>query len=259
MVSSDPPLTPLYPPIEPSTSTHLKVSSLHTIFYEVCGNPDGIPVVFVHGGPGGGIEPRARRFFDPAAYRIVLFDQRGCGRSTPLGSLVDNTTADLIADMEALRAALNIDAWVLFGGSWGSTLSLAYAQAHPSRARALILRGIFALRRSEIDWLYERGGAGMLAPNDWERYVQGLPEDRRDAPRLLDAFHETFLGVDGEAAKKAALAWSGWEGATSYFVKPKVAMKYDEEDFAVVFARIEVRTTYRRSFWGAFCSVEWRV
>lgn len=240
MTASTSSLNQLYPDVDALAWGHLQVSSVHQIYWEEMGNPGGIPVVFVHGGPGGGIEPKCRRFFDPAAYRIILFAQRGCGKSTPLGSIEANTTQDLISDMELLREDRKVSSWVLFGGSWGSTLSLAYAQTHPDRVRALILRGIFAARRQEIDWLYERDGAGMLAPADWQAYIAGLPEDMRDAPRLLDAFHEVFNGQDEEVAKKAAVSWSSWEGATSYFMKPKTSMKYEQPDFAVVFARIEV-------------------
>lgn len=219
-------LTPFLPLASPS-------------YWEEAGNPEGIPVVFVHGGPGGGIEPRCRRFFDPAAYRIVLFSQRGCGASTPLGSVEDNTTWDLVSDMEALRTARGIDSWVVFGGSWGSTLSLAYAVSHAGRVRALVLRGIFTVRREEVDWFYERGGAGALAPQEFARYVAGLPEGLRGAPRLVDAFDAVLNGGDAAAAGKAALAWSAWEGATSYFKPPDGPMKYTEPDFAAVFARIE--------------------
>lgn len=254
-----PPLTELYPPLEATSSGHLKVSPLHTIFYEEAGNPaSDLVALFVHGGPGGGIEPKCRRFFDPSTYRIILFDQRGCGKSTPLGCTEENTTADLIADIEALRASLSIPSWLLFGGSWGSTLSLAYAQAHPDRVRGLVLRGIFALRRREIDWLYERGGAEMLAPDAWADYVAGLPEGMREAPRLLDAFHDVFNGDDEAAKKKAALAWSGWEGATSYFVRPEAPIKFDEPDFAAVFARIEVRAFWERRCWARTSSEAWR-
>jgi proline iminopeptidase len=157
----------LYPEIEPYDAGKLRVSALHEIYYEQCGNPKGKPVVFLHGGPGGGIEPRHRRFFDPDAYRIVLFDQRGCGRSTPYASLVDNTTWHLVADMEALRERLGIDRWQVFGGSWGSTLALAYAQKHPERTSELVLRGIFMLRPAELEWFYQEG-ASAIFPDAWE-------------------------------------------------------------------------------------------
>lgn len=193
----------------------------------------------MHGGPGGGIEPKCRQFFDPSFYRIVLFAQRGCGQSTPRGSLKANTTQHLVADMEALRATLGIESWALFGGSWGSTLSLAYAQTHPERVTALVLRGIFAVRRAEVDWLYERQGAAMLAPVEFSEYVRGLPERLRDAPRLLDAFDEVFNATDEDEKAAAAVAWSSWEGATSYFHKPPGSLKYSDPGFAAVFARIE--------------------
>jgi proline iminopeptidase len=209
-------------------------------YWEEAGNPAGTPILFVHGGPGGGIEAKCRQFFDPAYYRVILFEQRGCGRSTPLGSISANTTQHLIADMEALREDRDVESWALFGGSWGSTLSLAYAQEHPERVTALVLRGIFAVRKAEVDWLYERGGAGMLAPLEFEEYLRGLPERLRGKKRLLEAFSEVFCGENEEEARAAALAWSSWEGATSYFRKPAGAMKYNDQDFAVVFARIEV-------------------
>src|SRR5512145_2478494 len=176
----------LYPAIEPYNSGMLRVSGDHEIYYEECGNPNGKPAVFVHGGPGAGCDNRARRFFDPDAYRIVLFDQRGCGRSRPHASLVDNTTWHLVADMEQLREHLGIDRWLVFGGSWGSTLALAYAQAHSRRVTELVLRGIFMLRKAEIDWFYQQG-ASALFPDRWEHYLAPIP--RRERGDLVRAFH----------------------------------------------------------------------
>ncbi|MGZ6801270.1 MAG: alpha/beta fold hydrolase, partial [Mycobacteriaceae bacterium] len=173
----------LYPQIEPHTAGHLDVGDGQQMYYEVSGNPDGKPVVFLHGGPGGGTGPKNRRVFDPTAYRIVLLDQRGCGRSTPHvadgADLAVNTTQKLIADIEALRVHLKVDRWQVFGGSWGSTLALAYAQSHPERVTELVLRGIFLLRRSEIDWYYN-GGAGNLFPELWERFLAPVPEEDRN-------------------------------------------------------------------------------
>lgn len=165
----------LYPSIEPFDHGMLKVSDLHTLYYEQCGNPEGKPVVFLHGGPGGGCNPNCRRFFDPAAYRIILFDQRGCGRSTPQAELTDNTTWDVVADIERLREHLGVDRWQVFGGSWGSTLALAYAETHPDRVSELVLRGIFMLRRSELEWFYQKG-ADALYPDAWETFLAAIPK-----------------------------------------------------------------------------------
>src|SRR5699024_5427706 len=169
----------LYPPIEPYDSGMLSVSDIHTLYYEQCGNPNGKPVVFLHGGPGGGCGPDNRRFFDPTAYRIVLFDQRGCGRSTPHAELTDNTTWHLVDDIERLRQHLDIDRWQVFGGSWGSTLSLAYAETHPDRVTELVLRGIFMLRRQELEWFYQGTGAAWVYPDTWEGFRDAIPEGER--------------------------------------------------------------------------------
>src|SRR5438132_274586 len=175
-----------YPPIESYNSGMLKVSDLHTIYYEESGNPKGQPAVFVHGGPGGGTQPEHRRFFDPAHYRIILFDQRGCGKSTPHAELADNTTWDLVADMEKLREHLAIDRWLVFGGSWGSTLSLAYSETHQDRVTHLVLRGIFLLRKSEIDWLYQNG-ADSIFPDFWEDFIKPIPPEERGD--MVGAYH----------------------------------------------------------------------
>ncbi|MBM7367044.1 prolyl aminopeptidase [Gordonia hydrophobica] len=229
----------LYPPIEAHDSGHLNVGDGQEIYWETSGNPDGKPVVFVHGGPGGGTAPKQRQFFDPARYRIVLFDQRGCGRSRPHiadgADLSVNTTAHLIADMESLRAHLGIDAWQVFGGSWGSTLGLAYAQTHPDRVTELVLRGIFLLRRSEVDWYYN-GGAANIYPDLWEGYLDPIPEAERDGD-LVAAYHRILTGDDADLARRAAVAWTTWERKTSYL------LPHDEPDdgdrFAVAFATIE--------------------
>ncbi|MFM9378207.1 prolyl aminopeptidase [Gordonia sp. VNK21] len=210
----------LYPPLDADETGLLDVGDGQLIAWETSGNPDGKPVVFVHGGPGGGTSPEQRRFFDPARYRIVLFDQRGCGRSRPHiadgADLSVNTTAHLIADMEKLRTRLGIDRWQVFGGSWGSTLGLAYAQAHPERVTELVLRGIFLLRRSEIDWYYN-GGAANLFPDRWEEYLAPIPEDERDGD-LVAAYHRLLTGDDRALAQRAASAWSRWEHTTSYLL-----------------------------------------
>ena len=230
-------LRTLYPPIEPYKTGRLQVSPLHDIYFEESGNPDGKPVVFVHGGPGGGTEPRQRRFFDPAAYRIVLFDQRGCGKSTPHASLVDNTTWHLVADMEALREHLGIDRWVVFGGSWGSTLGLAYAQTHADRVLALVLRGIFLVRKWEISWFYQ-WGAHALFPDSWESYLEPIPvEEHHD---LLHAYHRRLTSNDPDVRQAAAKAWSVWEGSTS-MLRPSAELiaRSAGDEFALAFARIE--------------------
>ena len=227
----------LYPHIEPYAHGHLEVSDLHELYYEECGNPSGKPVVFLHGGPGGGGDTRPRRFFDPARYRIVLFDQRGCGRSRPNASLEENTTWHLIEDIEQLRKHLGIDRWQVFGGSWGSTLSLLYAQTHPERVTELIVRGIFLLREKEFDWFYQRG-ASEIFPDLYSEYVAPIPpEERHD---LMNAFHRRLIGDNEEAALAAARAWSVWEGAISTLLRDDdYVEKFGEESFALAIARIE--------------------
>ncbi|MGB3603668.1 MAG: prolyl aminopeptidase [Gordonia sp. (in: high G+C Gram-positive bacteria)] len=210
----------LYPAIDAYDSGHLDVGDGQEIYWECSGNPDGKPVIFVHGGPGGGTGPRQRQFFDPARYRIVLFDQRGCGQSRPHiaegADLSVNTTAHLIADMEKIREHLEITKWQVFGGSWGSTLGLSYAQAHPDRVTELVLRGIFLLRRSEIDWYYN-GGAANIYPDLWETYLDPIPADERDGD-LVAAYHRLLTGDDRALAQRAATAWSTWESKTSYLL-----------------------------------------
>ena len=191
----------LYPPVEPYETGHLDVGDGHVIFYELCGNPSGKPAVFLHGGPGSGCNASMRQFFDPAAYRIVLFDQRGTGRSTPFASLHANTTPHLVADIEALRARLGIDKWLVFGGSWGSTLALAYAQAHASRVTELVLRGIFTLRKAELEWFYQ-WGASMMFPDAWAYYLREIPEEERGD--LMAAYHARLTSDDPDVQAKAA-------------------------------------------------------
>jgi proline iminopeptidase len=231
------PLTWLYPAIEPFNSGKLKVSELHEIYFEESGNPKGKPVVFLHGGPGGGSEPKQRRFFNPERYRIVLFDQRGCGRSTPYASLESNTTWDLVEDTEKLRVHLGIERWQVFGGSWGSTLALAYAEKHPDRVAELVLRGIFLLRRKEIDWFYQRG-ASIIYPDAWEPYIAHIPEPERGD--LLSAYYRRLTSDDPAVRLAAARIWSGWEGRTSKLIPDSEFVgHYEEEEFALAFARIE--------------------
>ena len=227
----------LYPPIEPYTQRTLSVSPIHTIYYEEAGNPDGKPVVFLHGGPGGGIVPAYRQFFDPERWRIILFDQRGCGKSTPHAELTENTTWDLVDDIEKLRSHLQIDQWTVFGGSWGSTLSLAYAQTHPNRCKGLILRGIFMLRPKEIQWFYQ-SGASYIFPDAWEGYLAPIPEAER--ADLVAAYYKRLTSDDPETRQTAAKAWSIWEASTSKLIPDTDLMeRFGEGSFADAFARIE--------------------
>ncbi|MFO7564506.1 MAG: prolyl aminopeptidase [Enhygromyxa sp.] len=226
-----------YPPIEPHATGMLRVSDLHTIYWEVSGNPEGKPVVFVHGGPGGGTDPKQRRFFDPQAYRIVLFDQRGCGRSTPHACLEHNTTWDLIADMEAIREHLKIDRWQVFGGSWGSTLALAYAERHPDRVTELVLRGIFMLRPKELKWFYQ-AGASAIFPDAWEPYLAQIPEAERGD--MIAAYYRRLTSEDRAVRQAAAKAWSVWEASTSFLLqRPEHIQRAGADQFADAFARIE--------------------
>jgi proline iminopeptidase len=236
----------LYPAIDPYQSDYLAVSSLHQLYFEQCGNPQGIPVLFLHGGPGGGCEPTYRRYFDPATYRIILFDQRGAGRSRPLAELTDNTTPHLIADIERLRAHLSIERWLVFGGSWGSTLGLAYAEVYPYRVTGLILRGIFLCRPSEIQWLYQ-SGAHQIFPDLWEHYLAPIPEnERRD---LVGAYYRRLTSDDRGAQLAAAKAWSAWEAGTSkLFISQELLDRFEHPDFALAFARIECHYFVHDSF-----------
>jgi proline iminopeptidase len=234
------PLRTVYPEIEPYQTGTLRVSETHTLYYELCGNPSGKPVVFLHGGPGGGCTPGHRRFFDPAAYKIVLVDQRGAGRSQPHACLDDNTTWHLVDDIETLRKHLGIDRWQVFGGSWGSTLALAYAQSFPDRVTELVLRGIFLLRKKELDWYYEpRNGAEMIYPDEWERFVAAVPESQRRGS-LIAAYNRMLTSSDADVRNKAAAAWTRWEMATSSLrIKKEDLDRADNEQFALAFARIE--------------------
>ena len=231
----------MYPDIEPYDSGHMATGGKHRIYYEQCGNPAGIPVVVLHGGPGGGTSPNLRCYFNPDGYRIILLDQRGCGKSTPHASedisLEDNTTWHLVADIEQLREKLGIDQWMVFGGSWGSTLSLAYALTHTDRVLGLILRGIFLVRKSELDWFYQ-DGASHLYPDIWARFLAPIPEAERGD--LMAAYVKRLNGPNRDEAVRCALAWSGWEGDTLSIEGPSdAASKFSDPDFALAFARIE--------------------
>jgi proline iminopeptidase len=235
-----------YPEINPYQTGMLQVSDLHRIYWEQSGNPQGKPVVFLHGGPGGGSLPIYRQMFDPQRYRIILFDQRGCGKSTPHAELQDNTTWHLVSDIETLRQHLGIDRWLVFGGSWGSTLALAYAQTHPKRCTGLILRGIFMLRRKEIEWFYQEG-ASYLFPDAWEAYLKPIPEAERGD--LVAAYYQRLTSDDPQIRSQAAQAWSIWEGSTSkLLVDPDIQSRFGESSFADAFARIECHYFTHKGF-----------
>jgi proline iminopeptidase len=244
--SSPPALRTLYPAIEPHRSGWLRVSPVHEIYWEESGNPQGKPAVFLHGGPGAGADARARQFFDPQRYRIVVFDQRGCGRSRPHASLEDNTTWHLVDDIEKLREFLGIERWLAFGGSWGSTLALAYAQAHPQRVSELVLRGIFMLRRWEIHWFYQHG-ANALFPDRWENYVGAIPHaERKD---LVRAYYKRLTSRNRATQLRAARAWSMWEAATSFLRTNEANVtKWGEDAFAIAVARIECHYFVHKGF-----------
>ena len=227
----------LYPPIDPRYTDYLKVSELHTLYIEESGNPKGKPVIFLHGGPGGGTVPVYRQFFNPKQWRIILFDQRGCGKSKPHAELEENTTWHLVADIEQIRQHFGIQQWVVFGGSWGSTLALAYAQTYPERCTGLILRGIFTLRPEEIQWFYQ-SGASFLFPDAWETYLAPIPPTEQD--NLLSAYYRHLTDADPAVRLAAAKAWSVWEASTSKLIPdPALMEKFGQDSFATAFARIE--------------------
>jgi proline iminopeptidase len=236
----------LYPPIEPYRQGFLRVSEIHEIYYEESGNPAGKPAIFLHGGPGAGSDRRARQFFDPHHYRIVVFDQRGCGRSRPSASLIENTTWHLVADIERLRKHLGLERWLVFGGSWGSTLALAYSEAYPERVTEIVLRGIFLIRYAEIRWFYQHG-ASEIFPDRWEAYRDVIAPDERDD--LLNAYYKILTGSDQRAALAAARAWSVWEGSTSFLQSNfDNIKKWGEDQFALAVARIECHYFVNRGF-----------
>jgi len=235
-----------YPKIQPYQTHRLKVDDVHELYIEESGSPDGVPVVFIHGGPGAGCAECHRRFFNPEKYHIILFDQRGAGQSTPHASLENNTTQHLVADMETIREYLNIDKWILFGGSWGSTLALVYAQTHPQKVLSMILRGIFLCRPQEIDWFYQQG-TSRIFPDAWQDYCRVIPEDERD--NMVAAYYKRLTSEDELIRTKAAKAWSIWEGRTST-LKPSKEMVngFSNLHMAVSLARIECHYFMNDSF-----------
>ena len=232
-------LRTLYPEIEPYDRGHIRVSPVHELYYEQCGNPNGKPVVFLHGGPGAGLIDDYRRFFDPAAYRIVLFEQRGAGRSRPHASLEDNTTWHLVADIEHLRDHFGINKWLVFGGSWGSTLALAYAETHPQRVTGLILRGIFLCRPKEIRWFYEdSNGANAIFPEQWEQFVKVIPEGERE--NMVAAYYRRLTSDETPVKVEAAHAWSTWESSALKLIPDQAVIDdFNEPELAVALSRIE--------------------
>jgi len=236
----------LYPEIKPYNTFQLKVSNLHEIFVEESGNPKGRPVIFLHGGPGGGIEPIYRQYFNPEKWRIIIFDQRGCGKSFPHAELKENTTWDLVEDIEKIRKKLEIDTWTIFGGSWGSTLSLSYSIVHPERCDAIILRGIFMLRKKEIDWFYQ-GGCSFIYPDAWEKYLSPIPKDEQN--NLVKAYYKRLTSKDKTVRINAARAWSIWEASTSKLIQTEKALhSFDNDDVAEAFARIECHYFINKGF-----------
>lgn len=236
----------LYPPIEPFATGALSVSARHTLHYEQVGNPAGKPVVFLHGGPGGGVMPDYRRYFDPQKWHLVLFDQRGCGRSTPFADIEENTTWDLVADIEKLRTHLGVTKWAVFGGSWGSTLALTYAINHPGACTDLFLRGIFLLRKKEIDWFYQ-DGCSKIYPELWQSYVEPIPENERSD--MVAAYYRRLTSADSTVRQRAAKAWSLWEGSTSKLLfDPGSVGKFGNDEFADAFARIECHYFTNKGF-----------
>ena len=226
----------LFPAIEPFNTGYME-RGCHEIYYEQCGNPDGKPAVFLHGGPGGGGSTTVRRFFNPERYHIVIFDQRGCGRSKPHGCLEQNTTWDLVEDIETLKNKLGFEKWLVFGGSWGSTLSLAYSQTYPKSVSEMVLRGIFMLRKKELDWFYQEGASNIF-PEAWEKFLEPIDISQRDD--LMSAYHEIFKSDNTEKKLNAAIAWSRWEGSTSSLsYNPDMADSFSDPNFALAFALIE--------------------
>ncbi|MDG1463006.1 MAG: prolyl aminopeptidase [Gammaproteobacteria bacterium] len=236
----------LFPPITPYNSGYLRVSPIHELYYEECGNPQGKPVVFLHGGPGAGINAAARRFFDPQVYRIVLFDQRGAGKSRPHASIEDNSTWKLVEDIETLRVFMGIERWQVFGGSWGSTLALAYAQQYPERVTEMVLRGIFLLRPKEIEWFYQQG-ASYVFPDHWENFLAPVAVDQR--ADMLSSYSRLLNSSDHNEMMSAARAWSLWEGVTSNLEMADAGVtQFAADEFALALARVEVHYFMNKGF-----------
>ena len=226
----------LYPPVEPFDQQVLDVGDGHKVYFEQCGNPDGVPVLVCHGGPGGGCSPAMRRFFDPQVYRVILFDQRGCGRSTPHASVEYNTVWHLVADMELIRDVLEIESLILFGGSWGATLALVYAQTHPDRVRHMVLRGVFLMTQRELQWFYG-GGAGNFWPDLWERFTAMIPADEQDD--LIRAYHKRLFSGNYAEEVRFARSWSAWETALASIESRGSSSYNGSGDYARAFARLE--------------------
>lgn len=236
----------LFSPIKPYNTFFLKVDDTHEIYVEEVGNNKGIPIIFIHGGPGGGCNEDQRRYFDPNKYRIILFDQRGCGRSKPFGELKNNTTFDLVSDIEKIRTYLKISSWHLFGGSWGSTLALAYAISHPDKVLKMILRGIFLVRPCEIKWFYQEG-ASIFYPEEWEKFLAPIAKNEQD--NLVKAYYKRLTSDNKTEVLSAAKAWSAWEGATSKLIKDPVMINaFSDDDFSYAFARIECHYFINNAF-----------
>jgi len=235
-----------FPPIEPYHSDYLKVSDIHTLYFEQVGNPNGQPILFLHGGPGGGISADHRRYFDPKFYRIILFDQRGCGKSQPFAEIRENTTWDLVSDIEKLRIHLGVSSWIIFGGSWGSTLALAYSVTHPDQVLGLILRGIFLCRKKEIQWFYQNG-ASRIFPDAWEPYFEFIPENERHD--MVKAYYVRLTSHDETLKLQAAKLWSQWEMAASFLIpKPSAVTEMEDPTRALPFARIEAHYFINNAF-----------
>ncbi|WP_372993191.1 prolyl aminopeptidase [Sulfitobacter sp.] len=225
----------LYPPVDPFDQRMMDVGDGHTVYFEQCGNPKGIPVIVLHGGPGGGCSPSMRRYFDPEKYHVILFDQRGCGRSKPFASVTNNTTWDLVADIERIREALGIDQWIAFGGSWGATLALIYSQAHPERVRNIVLRGVFMMTQAELDWFYG-GGAGKFWPDLWARFENLIPVDERND--LIAAYHKRLFSGDMQTEIKYGKAWAAWENALAS-IHSSGSMHEGPGEYSRTFSRLE--------------------
>ena len=236
----------LFPPINPYNAFKLKVSDLHTIFVEESGNPNGKPIIFLHGGPGGGSEPIYRQYFNPDKWRIIIFDQRGCGKSLPHAELKENTTWDLVNDIEKIRIKLKIKTWSIFGGSWGSTLALSYAIKNQNKCDNLILRGIFMLRKKELEWFYQNG-CSFIYPDAWEKYLDPIPEKERST--MIKSYYKRLTSNDKKERIEAAKAWSIWEASTSKLIQSKKALHaFDDDSVAEAFARIECHYFINKGF-----------